>query len=366
MSIDGDDARRDMSITEADVQNQVTALLRDHIAASDSSADEIIVVRRDAPVNGYSNVTTLFDASWKTNGRVQPQAFVLRTQPEGRELFFDTPLHFQWEMMKAIEQHSDVPVPRLVLLDRTGESAGTPFFVMEAVDGLVPRNGSPSYHAEGWVADLPPERRRALALNALQALVEIHALDWREACPFLDRPDRGATGLDQVLTYQERWYDWVGRGRSVPGIEEALRWLRAQRPAGEHVCISWGDSRPGNMIFSADQSVAAVIDWEMAMLGVPEMDVSWWLMFEELFTDVQATPRLEGIPDRAELVAEYERRSERTLDDLLWYDVLNWTRMAICCLKMFAPEPTDSWEPIEEPFLRRIRELLGTSHHVTD
>jgi aminoglycoside phosphotransferase (APT) family kinase protein len=339
--------------------DRLTAVLRDHLAAANPQADGVHVRPRDAAPNGYSNVTELFDAVWSEDGAPISTGYVVRSQVPGHELFYDTSLFFQWQMMQSMAEHSEVPVPSLVLSCDDPSVVGAQFFVMEAVPGRVPVNGTPSYHGAGWVAELTADQRRRLSANAVQALVDIHALDWHQGFEFLDRPDRGAPGLDQFLTYQEQWYEWVAQGRTVPLIEHALRWLRDHQPADSTVCVSWGDSRVGNMIFADDLSVAAVIDWEQASLGTPEMDVAWWLMFEDLFTVGQGTARLEGIPDRAELIEMYQQRSGRILADLHYYDVLAWVRIAICVLRMYSPAPTDPVTSIDEPFLSKLGALLG-------
>jgi aminoglycoside phosphotransferase (APT) family kinase protein len=334
------------------VADAVAPIIRAHLAATHPAAATAEVRPRDVAQNGYSNVTDVVDAVWSENGHDMSKGFVVRSQRPGTELFYDTPLFLQSEMMRRMGVVSSVPVPQIVDVCEDASVLGRPFFIMEAVEGRVPKNGTPSYHASGWVADLSADQRSTLARNAVQALVDIHAVRWQDEFAFLHRPDRGRPGLDEFLTYQEQWYEWVALGRSVPAIERGLRWLRDHQPADPPVCISWGDSRPGNMIFRDDLAVAAVIDWEQAALGCAEMDVAWWLMFEYLFTVDQGAERAEGIPDREQLVALYESLGGRRLDDLQYYDVVAWVRIAICCMRMFAPAADgDAVTALQKPFL---------------
>ena len=321
-------------------------------------AAHLVVRRRDTVPNGYSNITEIYDATWNANGEPRERAFVVRGCAPGRELFFDTPLRWQWDMMKAVAEHSDVPVPELFDFHEGDIETGGDLFLMAAVSGRVPRNGTPSYHAEGWVFDLDPAERERLATNAIEQLVRIHSIDWAQHLPFLNRPERGRDGLDQFLTYQEDWYVWAAGGRTFPEVERGLAWLRAHQPQKTRTCVTWGDARVGNMIFADDLSVAAVLDWEMAALGCPEMDVAWWWLFEELFT--AGTTPLKGIPDRRRLIDEYQEASGHQLGDLHYYDVLAWVRMIITCIRMMCPEPDDDVSPLEIPFQRRLRELLVT------
>jgi aminoglycoside phosphotransferase (APT) family kinase protein len=345
------------SIATSVKNDHITAIVREYLAASGSVATDVEIQWRDAGSNGFSNITELFDAWWHEDGEDRSKGFVLRTQPAGGELFYDTPLLFQWQMMEAIAQRSDIPVPRLVQASADGGPLGAPFFVMEAVEGRVPLNGT-GYHGSGWVSELAPEDRSRLATNAIAALAEIHSIPWQQGFEFLDRPERGDVGLDQYLRYQEQWYEWAAKGRSFPVIDQGLRWLRDHQPADPRVCISWGDARVGNIIFGTDQSVCSVIDWEQATLGPPEMDVAWWLMFEELFTASQGIVPLAGIPDKAALVDAYEQASGRTLEDLTYYEVLAWVRITITCLRMIAPNPGDDETLLSTPYLTRLAEVI--------
>jgi aminoglycoside phosphotransferase (APT) family kinase protein len=235
----------------------------------------------------------------------------------------------------------------LVLADRNGALTGTPFFVMGAVDGRVPLNTIPSYHSVGWVTALKPEERSRLVANSLRTVVAVHDIDWEQACPFLDRSEYGAPGLGQYLTYMAHWYRWMAKGRSIAALEAAMEYLRNEKPSDTEVCLAWGDARVGNMIYGPDQSVQAALDWEMATLGPPEMDVAWWLMFEEIYTTMIGTEILPGMPDAAGTVAEYEALSGRQLHDLEYYDVLAFARMAITCCRISAPGAED--DPMSNP-----------------
>ena len=96
----------------------------------------------------------------------------------------------------------------------------------------------------------------------------------------------------------------------------------------------WGDARVGNVIFADDLSVAAVLDWEMATLGPIELDVAWWLMFEELQTGARGILRLEGIPGPDEPISLYEELSGRRLRDLNYYMTLDWLRLSLTRTRM--------------------------------
>jgi aminoglycoside phosphotransferase (APT) family kinase protein len=239
-----------------------------------------------------------------------------------------------------LAQRTEIRLPPLVMTDRS--LPGNPFFVMSQVPGRVPPT-TPSYHQAGWVTELSPAQRRLLAINGLSVLADLHRLDWQQGFGFLDHPHRGRPGLDQYLTYLEEWLAWTAKGRSMKVLEAAVRYARDHRPPHTDIVVTWGDARVGNIIFADDLSVAAVLDWEMAALGPPEMDLGWWLMFEALQTT--GCQRLEGIPDRDETIRLYESLSGRTVADVRYYEILAWLRIAITCTRMFAPGADDDLLP---------------------
>jgi aminoglycoside phosphotransferase (APT) family kinase protein len=157
----------------------------------------------------------------------------------------------------------------------------------------------------------------------MDALAAVHETDWRRAHTFLPGGAPGAGSLDGHLERFGRWYRWAAAGRDFPVTDAAWDHLvrgRYRIEPGEPVLL-WGDARPGNMIFGSEPSVAAVIDWEVAAVGPPEVDVAHWLIFDE-FATASGVSRLEGFPDRAATIARYERTTGRTLRELEYFEVL--------------------------------------------
>jgi len=89
--------------------------------------------------------------------------------------------------------------------------------------------------------------------------------------PRLPRSTRARESpLDQQITWWKRCFEWAAEGEANPTIEAAFRWIEDNRPTdGEPVVLNWGDAPHRNMIFPADLSVAAVLDWEMVSLASP-------------------------------------------------------------------------------------------------
>jgi aminoglycoside phosphotransferase (APT) family kinase protein len=303
---------------------EVTAkVLTDWLAQKVPSATDVAVSDLTVPRAGASNETILFTASWTDDATRHESELVLRVEPATNQLFLVTDVFFQWQMMAGVARSSDIPVPNLRWPEPDAHVLGAPFFIMDRVPGEVP-NG----HNSPLMEQSTPEQRRSLYANGLAALASIHQIDWRTEFGFL-LPDLGPPGLASHLGKVERWYEWARDGRRFDHIEKALGFLRDAMPAAAEISLIWGDSRLGNVIFDPeDQRVTAVLDWELADIATPQVDLAWWLMFERLFTD-RGTAAPEGVLSREETLAVFESGLGRPLRDLCFYDVLAWTRLAI-------------------------------------
>jgi aminoglycoside phosphotransferase (APT) family kinase protein len=197
---------------------------------------------------------------------------------------------------------------------------GAPFYVMERIAGEVMADSIP--------APLDtPEQRALIAEQLIDALVELHGVDWRKLdlegfgkpTGYLERQLRRFTGL---------WEH--NRTRELPQVEEVGRWLKANLPSSPPATIVHGDFRLGNTMFagSAPARLVAIFDWEMATIGDPLADLGYMLMHWTEPGDVlgkfnahNVTLR-PGFPTRAELTARYEARSGRAMQALDWYVAL--------------------------------------------
>lgn len=275
------------------------------------------------PNVGQSNDTVLFTATWSEHGRPRRAELVIRRQPMGDHIFLQPDVIREGRVLQQLRVSSAVPVPDVLWFEDQPEVLGAPFFVMTRVPGRVP-SGKPSVHSVGWLPALTADQRWHLWSSAMDALVAVHAVDWRTSHRFLLDGDPAASTLDAHLERLARWYRWATRGRAYPITDAALSFLLEQAHTahpGAPVLV-WGDARIGNMIFGADLSVAAAIDWEVACIGPPEIDVAHWLLFDEFSTVGAGVRRLEGFPDRADTIAHYQARAGRTLGNLEYFEIL--------------------------------------------
>jgi aminoglycoside phosphotransferase (APT) family kinase protein len=316
------------------------------------------------PGTGFSNETVLFDACWRAGGERHRERLVARIQPDAYQVFRDPDVIRQYRLMAGMAAHG-VPVARMRWAEPDPTVIGAPFFIMDRVEGRAAPD-VPNYNTAGWIADLAPAQRQRLWRNAMDVLVAIHRVNWREGFDFLNRPEDGRPGLEQYLRHIARWYAWSSRGRPQPVADVALAWVLAHRPAAEPpVGVCWGDARIGNILFRDDLSVGAVCDWEMATLGPAEVDLGWWLFLDAFHSWGAGVARLEGLPGRAATIAHYETLLGRRVRDLPYYEVLAGLRFAMVIQRItalrveygLAPPGTDVESP-HNPVIRVLARLL--------
>jgi aminoglycoside phosphotransferase (APT) family kinase protein len=277
---------------------------------------------------GNSAETAFIDVRFMQDGVWRERKFVLRRQYEGSDLFLGANLELPFRMMEALARHPLIRTPRVLGVELDRSILGSPFLIMEAIPGrVVPQ--TPNYNLEGWVADLTPAHRREHWLHALAAMAELHKLDWRSGFEFLHDAKRGAPGLDSYLHWVRDWYQWARRDREQPVADAALEYLFANQPRNSEICVLWGDATPGNTIFAHDRSVAGLIDFEMATLGPREIDLSWWIFFDDFYGPAFGIERLAGLPTREETIAYYERASGHEIQNMDYFLLLARFRMNI-------------------------------------
>jgi aminoglycoside phosphotransferase (APT) family kinase protein len=308
-------------VTVVDALDDLRAPLADWLAPR-LGTGQVRIPAVSRPAGGQSNDTILFDAQWNDHGRARRDQFVLRREQIEHHIFRAPDVIREFRVLAGLRS-SWVPVPRVRWAEPDPAVLGAPFFVMHAVLGNVPL-AKPSIHSHGWLPTLTVHERTRLWNSALDALVAIHAVDWRASHAFLLDGDPANAAFAAHLDRIADWYRWATSGREHPITDTALERLQEARDpidAGPPVLV-WGDARIGNMIFGADHRVAAVIDWEVASIGPPEIDVGHWLFFDRFATEAAGVEPLPGWPDREATVARYEERSGRRLVDLERFEML--------------------------------------------
>jgi aminoglycoside phosphotransferase (APT) family kinase protein len=279
---------------------------------------------------GMSNVTLLFDISWEEGGQQHKEPVVARLQPSiDRPVFPDYDLALQYEVMDIVGRNSDIPVPQLRGLETDKSLLGVQFYLMKRTDGRIPTD-MPPYNMDGWMMhETSIEQRQSLWHAAVDTVARFHQLDYQKL-GFAKLHQPGKTPLQQQLTYWQDYLNWALEGAGHSICQQSLDWLQANQPADEPTVLCWGDSRLGNMIFKPSlDGIAAVLDWEMAVLGNPVQDIAWFNYLDATFAEGLGIPRLEGLPSYEDTVARWEQASGCSARDYNYYLVFAGMRYGL-------------------------------------
>ncbi|MGE4481952.1 phosphotransferase family protein [Acidocella sp.] len=249
------------------------------------------------PIAGGQSNPTYF-LNFAPGGR-----YVLRKQPPGPLLPSAHAIDREYRVQAALAATS-VPVARMFVYCPDPDIIGTPFYVMERLDGRV-------FH-DNALPGLTPEDRAAVfdAMNA--TLAALHAVD--PAVVGLADFGRPAGFFARQINRWTKQYE-ASRRVAVPALEKLASWLPAHTPSAERGGIVHGDYRLGNLMFHpSEPRVIGVLDWELATLGHPLADLGynsmiWFNKPEEYHGLAGLDLAALGIPAHAEYAAAYERRA---------------------------------------------------------
>jgi aminoglycoside phosphotransferase (APT) family kinase protein len=276
---------------------------------------------------GFSNLTYLL--------RAGSRELVLRRPPIGAAVKSGHDMGREHRILSRLSAvYGKAPAP-LAFCDDPAV-LGAPFYVMERVEGVILRPRMPAEMRP------PPERMAAISGGFVETLAELHAVDFAAA---------GLGELGRPEGYVRRQVDgWAGRYEKartddVPEMTEVAAWLDARAPAESGAALIHNDFKYDNLVLDPDDGtrVIAVLDWEMATIGDPLMDLGTRLGYT---VDHDDPPELRGLalsptllpgnPSRAELVARYEQASGRAVGEPVFYYVYGLFKIAVIVQQIYA------------------------------
>jgi aminoglycoside phosphotransferase (APT) family kinase protein len=224
-------------------------------------------------------------------------------------------------------QDADVRTPPVLATCDDETVIGMPFYVMEEMRGDVITDAVPA------ALDTIEERRR-IGDELVDALVEVHAVDWM-ACGLEGYGKPSGYLPRQLRRFNGLWAH--NKTREVPMVEKAAAWLAEHMPDSGPATIVHGDYRLGNTMFAsgAPARLNAIFDWELGTIGDPLADVGYLTATygepgdEGKAGNLTPVTGLEGFPTRAELIARYEERSGRSMANVRWYQTLALWKSAV-------------------------------------
>jgi aminoglycoside phosphotransferase (APT) family kinase protein len=234
---------------------------------------------------------------------------------------------------------TDVPHARAIAGCDDPSVLGGCFYLMEFVDGW-----SPIQEGTTWPTpfDTDVEARRGLAFELVRGIARLASVDWQAV---------GLEGFGRPDGFHERQVDrWLShlqafQFRPLPGIDEAAAWLRAHKPSTYRPGIMHGDYQFANVMYrhGAPARLAAIVDWEMATVGDPLLDVGWvvngWpddaALAAPIDPGADAPPGTisyvdyRGMPTKDALLEAYATESGRPVDEIDYYVILARFKLAI-------------------------------------
>ena len=267
----------------------------------------------------------------------------------------------EFRILDAIKGEG-VPIARPIVACDDASIFEAPFYVMERIDGVPIRARIP----DAW-ASAPSTHGRALE-ELIDALIAIQHVDWK-ACGLGDLAHSGGYLERQVQRWLSQLHSYGGRELAV--AEQVGAWLEANRPAEQPPALCHGDYKLDNVLFSPDPPprLLAVVDWEMASIGDPLVDLAWALIFHpgpegttRLGMSKEPTFDQAYLPGRAELIERYAVGSGRDVSALGWYDVFSRWKLAIVLEGSYAKFLRgESTNPMHEYFGHQTDVLLASA-----
>ena len=270
--------------------------------------------------SGHSNLTYLIEDG--------ARGYVLRRPPHGAQVKTGHDMGREWRFLSAL--HPVWPkVPEPIAMCEDDEVLGAPFYVMERVDGVILRGSKP--RVEGL-----DEATMSTACDALvRGLAEINSVD-------LESTGLGEMGKPegyverQVTGWGKRW----GKARTdaIDGIDAAATWLTEHAPSEQAPGLIHNDYKYDNVLFAPGDfsNITGVLDWEMATIGDPLMDLgttlAYWVEPEDGFVIQKMAfgPTAKpGNLDRQGVVDRYAELTDRDVSDALFYYVFGLFKVAV-------------------------------------
>ena len=264
----------------------------------------------------------------------------------------------EFELLDKIKT-TDVRIAQPIASCDDAQIAGGDFYLMDFVDGEPIRRTIPTAYENS-----AEEQSRALN-DHVDVLADIHNVDWRSC------------GLDEFGTPEgflerqiPRWTAQLDsyQCRDLPGVGEVSRWLEANLPNEQPAALFHGDYKLDNLLFSrtAPAAVRAVVDWEMASVGDPLVDLAWTLIFYPSVENPLALGMgrtggnflVDSLPTPVEIVERYAKATGRDVSRLDWYRVFAPWKLAIVLEGSFAKHKRGESDNPAHEFFGATADLL--------
>ena len=297
-------------------------------AVSNWLREQGVDIEGEPTVTQFSGGASNWTYRLQYEGEGKSQDLILRRPPKGTKAKSAHDMVREYTVQKALKDAYPY-VPKMVALCTDENVIGADFYVMERMEGIIPRANLPKG------IDLDVEQTRALCTNVIDALVDLHQVDYKEH-PDLVNLGRGEGYCERQVTGWDKRYI-KAKTPNVPSFGLVRQWLSKHTPADSKTCLIHNDWRFDNVILDAADptKVIGVLDWEMATLGDPLMDLgsalAYWVEEDDNIIMQQSRRQpthLEGMMTRDEVVDYYLKQSGLKIDNWTFYEVFGLFRLA--------------------------------------
>jgi aminoglycoside phosphotransferase (APT) family kinase protein len=296
-------------------QSALTAWMDERGYASGAAIGDAVLIE-----GGTQNVLLRF--------RKGEREFVLRRPPPHKRANSDKTMVREARVLAALAG-SDVPHPGYIDSESDLGVLGAAFYLMEPIDGFGVQSGLPEPHRSD------ASMRHDMGLSMADAIAALARVDHVAAgLEDFGKPNYLERQVPRWQAQLDSYSEFEGyTGPDIPGVAKVAEWLEAGRPADDHVGIIHGDFHLNNVMFRHDAGqLAAVVDWELATIGDPLIDLgqllALWPDADGQGSSLGPQP-WEGFATGPELVARYGEGSDRDLSNIDWYTVLACYRLGI-------------------------------------
>lgn len=274
---------------------------------------------------GYSNLTYLITSADKQ--------YVLRRPPLGLKISKAHDMVREFKVLKALEKAEFSKIPKPIICCEEDTVIGAPFFIMEKVDGLILRNKIP----EGM--EFSSDFFATLSRYTLDGLLALHQLDLESSgLSALGKPEGYVER--QVLGWSERYFN--AKTDEIPEMEKVSDWLKENMPENQNIGFIHNDYKYDNLVLRGPDNpeIMAVLDWEMATVGDPLMDLGTSLAYwaEEADPDILKLFNLthpKGNFTRAKVIDYYAANSSLDLSNMLFYYVFGVFKVGVIAQQIY-------------------------------
>ncbi|MGB1062714.1 MAG: phosphotransferase family protein, partial [Ketobacter sp.] len=261
--------------------------------------------------------------------------YILRRPPFGTKAKSAHDMGREYKVMSKLKPVYPYVPEMISFCAEEGSPLGCEFYIMERLVGIIPRNELPAG------LNLTTDQVRRLSENVVDRFAELHNVDYEAA---------GLQDLGKGMGYVERqiggWCKRFAAAKTddVPDFEKIMGWLNDNIKPQAKVTLIHNDYRMDNVVLSPQDptEVIGVLDWEMATLGDPLMDLgnslAYWIQAddpaEQLMMRRQPT-HLPGMLTRDEVVARYLDKTGLQCDDFLFYKVYGVFRLAVILQQIY-------------------------------